>query len=120
MIDNSTTALLSMALDAAVMRQQAIAHNIANVNTPNYQRLSVSFEQRLESLRDSRGQLATPSMASLAHLQPVLEAAEDAAPVALDEEMTALSATTLHHQTLLKALTKQFALLGMAINEGKR
>jgi flagellar basal-body rod protein FlgB len=29
------------------MRQQAIAQNIANVNTPGYQRVGVSFESRL-------------------------------------------------------------------------
>jgi flagellar basal-body rod protein FlgB len=35
-------------------------------------------------------------------------------------EMAALSENTLHHQALLKALNKHFALIGNAINEGKR
>jgi flagellar basal-body rod protein FlgB len=33
-IDSSTVGLLSLALDAAGMRQQAIAQNIANASTP--------------------------------------------------------------------------------------
>jgi len=45
----STPALqsLSLALDEAALRHQAIASNLANVNTPGYQRMDVSssFEQ---------------------------------------------------------------------------
>lgn len=122
-IDGNMSALLSLALDAAGMRQQAIAQNIANANTPGYQRVSVSFESRLAELRDSTGNITAPSLANLSNFRPALEYAEPAAdgnPVALDMEVAQLSQTTVHHQALLKALTKHFALIGMAINEGKR
>ena len=35
------------ALDAASLRQQAIAHNLANVNTPGFKRQDVTFETKL-------------------------------------------------------------------------
>ncbi len=117
-IDNKLTALLGMALDAASMRQQAIAHNIANVNTPGYQRVSVSFESRLASLRAELPRGALPSLADLSNFRPSIEYAGDA--VQLDREMTELSETVLHQQALLKALNKQLELIGLAINEGKR
>jgi flagellar basal-body rod protein FlgB len=123
MIDSNTSALLSLALDAAGMRQQAIAHNIANANTPGYQRISVSFEQRLAALGDGAGHVATPSLASLADFRPSFEyaaAAEAGSGVALDQEMAQLSENTLHHQALLKALNKHLSLMSIAINEGKR
>jgi flagellar basal-body rod protein FlgB len=122
-IDSSTSALLSLALDAAGMRQQAIAHNIANANTPGYQRISVSFESRLEALRDGRGNMGTPSLASLADFRPSFEYAaplEAGSSVSLDQEMAQLSENTLHHQALLKALSKHLSLMSVAINEGKR
>lgn len=119
LIDSSTTGLLSLALDAAGMRQQAIAQNIANANTPGYQRLAVSFESRLAELSRSTGG-APPSLASLGDFRPAFELAGNGEPVALDMEVAALSENTLHQQALLKALNKHFALLGSAINEGKR
>lgn len=121
LIDSSTVGLLSLALDAAGMRQQAIAQNIANVNTPGYQRMGVSFESRLDELRQDVRQGRAPSLAGLAALRPQFEAAGAAGEaVALDTEMASLSENTLHHQALLKALNKHFALIGSAINEGKR
>ncbi|WP_426104786.1 flagellar basal body rod protein FlgB [Massilia sp. TSP1-1-2] len=118
-IDNMT-ALLSLALDAAGMRQQAIAHNIANANTPGYRRASVSFESRMVQMTADLPRGAAPSLTDLSTLRPVLELADAAEPVQLDREMTELSETVLHQQALLKALNKQFELIGMAINEGKR
>src|SRR4029079_13125873 len=39
--------LLSQTLDAAALRHRVIAQNVANVNTPGYRRLEVSFEADL-------------------------------------------------------------------------
>lgn len=120
-VDNNTVALLSLALDATTMRQQAIAQNIANANTPGYQRIGVSFEDRIETLAQAVRQGQAPSLASLASYQPQFEPAGAAGEaVALDTEMASLSENTLRHQALLKALNKHLALIGTAINEGKR
>lgn len=122
-IDSNTSALLSLALDAAGMRQQAIAQNIANANTPGYQRIGVSFESRLQALKDGAGNLQAPSLASLGNYRPAFEYAAPAGQennVSLDMEMAQLSENTLHHQALLKALTRHMSLVGIAINEGKR
>lgn len=35
------------ALDAASLRQQTIAHNLANVNTPGFKRQDVTFESQM-------------------------------------------------------------------------
>ena len=40
--------ILEKAADGAWMRNQAIAHNIANVDTPGYKRQDVSFEAELK------------------------------------------------------------------------
>jgi flagellar basal-body rod protein FlgB len=119
-IDGNATALLKLALDATGMRHQALANNIANANTPGYQRMSVSFEGRMAALKDASGHVSASALADLASFRPVIEYAEAGAPIALDTEVAQLSENTLHHQALLKALSKHYALIGMAINEGKR
>ncbi len=119
--DNNLTALLSLALDASQMRQQAIAQNIANVNTPGYRRVGVSFEQRVAQLTADMDGRAAPSLADLSRYRPRIEAADGAgSAVQLDQELVDMSDTVLHHQALLKALNKQLELIGLAINEGKR
>lgn len=47
MFDSVTINALSSALDGLALRQQTIAQNIANVNTPNYHAKVVSFEGAL-------------------------------------------------------------------------
>ena len=42
-------------LDATWARNEVIAQNIANVDTPGYKKSSVSFEEHLESAMDSSG-----------------------------------------------------------------
>jgi flagellar basal-body rod protein FlgB len=121
LIDPSTVGLVSMALDAAALRQQATAQNIANAGTPGYQRIGVSFESRMEALRGQVRQGATPSLATLRDFRPTLElvgAPGDAVP--LDMEVAALSENALHQQALLKMLNKHLGMLSIAINEGKR
>lgn len=121
LLDNPISAVVSFALDAANMRHQALAQNIANASTPGYQRMSVNFEQRLQSLMDERGKLAAGSLAGLQQLRPQFEFdAPTENALALDQEVAKLSENTLHHQALLKVLTKHYAMLGVAINEGKR
>ncbi|WEF32845.1 flagellar basal body rod protein FlgB [Pseudoduganella chitinolytica] len=120
-IDQSTVGLLSMALDATALRQRAIAQNIANANTPGYQRIGVSFETHLGALQNTLKQGGTPSLASLRDLRPMLEpVGKPGDPVALDMEVAALSDNTLQQQALLKVLNKHMSLLSTAVNEGKR
>lgn len=123
-IEGSTPALLSLALDATTMRQQAIAHNIANINTPNFTPVGVNFEGRLAEARQALNSDKRQALASLADYRPTFEIAAsdsiEAAPVSLDAQVASMSENVLHHQALLKALNKHFTVMGMAISEGKR
>ncbi|MEN9864918.1 MAG: flagellar basal body rod protein FlgB [Pseudomonadota bacterium] len=121
-LEGSTPVVLSLALDAAVLRQQAIAQNIANANSPAYRKQSVSFEENMAAQRSALAHggklnLSAPALASYA---PQLLQAPTVGGVALDEEVAKLSSTVLQHQVLLRALNKHFGLLSMAISEGKR
>lgn len=120
--EDMTVGMLSLALGAATMRQQAIAQNIANAGTAGYQRIGVSFEQRLAEAGDAAGGLGALRASQLPGLHAAfytLPQIGDGAPVALDNEVADLSQITLHQQALLKALNRHFAVLQTAINEGK-
>jgi flagellar basal-body rod protein FlgB len=124
LIESNTTAIVSIALDAAAMRQKAFAQNIANANTPDYRALDVSFEDHLSDARAALAQGRQLSLSSLAGSRPTLETRmadeHGNSGGALDVEVARLAENTLHHQALLKALSRQFALLSYAVNEGKR
>ena len=125
-IEGTTMNVVGLALDAASLRQQAIASNIANANTAGYQPLRVRFEQHLASLRAQLHSAGSVEEATLSSFRPTIEReAVSADPaggsaVALDQEVAKLSANSLHYQVLLRGLNRQFAILGTAINEGKR
>jgi flagellar basal-body rod protein FlgB len=44
--------LISRSLDSAMLRNRVIANNIANVTTPGYRRVEVSFESQLRDALD--------------------------------------------------------------------
>ncbi len=46
--------LLEKGLDAAMLRDKATSNNVANVNTPDYKRIEVSFEESLKKALDKR------------------------------------------------------------------
>ena len=115
MEESPAVTLVRLALDAASLRHQAIANNIANVHSPCYVPLKVNFE---EQLAFARGGLDGTSAGAV---KPFLEAdTSGPARVALDLEMVKLAQNTVHYQALLKALDKRGAILGAAINEGRR
>ena len=120
-----TKTMLIKALDAASLRHQAIASNIANANSVDYRPLKVNFEQQLGFARAALAQgQRTLTAADVAGVRATLE--QDQAPpngnaaVMIDMEMVKLSQNTLQYQALLKGITQRGVLLGIAINEGKR
>jgi flagellar basal-body rod protein FlgB len=115
-IDPATLQLVSRALDAGALRHQAIAQNIANANVAGAQATRVQFEELL-------GTVATDIAAGHGfNVQdvPTPLVTTDAHPIALDEEMAALSSNSLQYQALLKAMGRQLSILNVAVQEGRR
>lgn len=117
-IEGVTSAALGVALDAAVLRQQAIASNIANANSLGYVRQTVSFDRQVDALAlAARGEPARPGQ--FAQLRPRIEAAE-AGPVRLDMEVAQMAENAAHYQALLKGLQRHYAVLSSAVSDGKK
>jgi flagellar basal-body rod protein FlgB len=125
-IEGTTATVVSLALDASTLRQQAIAANIANVNTPGYRPVRVRFEEQLAALRSQLEGSGAVDSTALDGLQPAIEHEpltadpSGGSAVQLDQEVAKLSTNALHYQVLLRALNRQLSIIGTAINDGKR
>jgi len=126
-LNGVTTQLVSLALDASILRHQAIANNIANGSNSEYVPVRVNFEDQLssaiEAVKNRRGETSLTS--DLENIKPYLVEDDQAQSVGnsrvmLDMEMAKLAQNVVHYQALLKGLTKNMAIMSLAINEGRR
>ena len=106
---------LKKTLDAAVLRHQAIASNLANLETPNYKRIDISpdFEARLQKA------VGSGDVSNIFRVRPQIEADRTAVPDALNGNTVKMEDELLHLQR--NTLTHTFALqvLGRSMNKIK-
>jgi len=103
---------VAAALSSASLRHQVISSNIANRETPDYQRLKVGFDRAL-------GDAALPSSAGRVGARAVVVADEVAAKPALEQDMVDLASNTMNYQALAKTLSRYFAILATIANGGR-
>lgn len=119
-----TAKLVTLALDIASIRQQALAHNIANANTPGYVPYDVHFEGQFEQLRDKLRTGDALNESDIPQFTPrfIPIILENGLPpkVAMDMEAAKLAENVLQYQAVAKAYSHMSNLLSIAINEGKR
>jgi flagellar basal-body rod protein FlgB len=123
-IEAVTTAALALALDAANLRQQAIAANIANHATEGYVPTKLDFAAQLEEVRrsiDIRGSVDSAALGLVQlRLQPAFDAQGQPAKVQLDVEVADMAQNAVQYQALTRALSRHFAILASAVSDGKR
>ena len=100
--------LLARAMQTYTWRMQAITSNIANLDTPGYQRLSVSFEDELQNARSS-----LQSSEILSSVRPSLNVEENA-PV-IEDELMDMADTQMRTQLTTRALREHFETMRMGI-----
>lgn len=106
-------------LDASVVRQEAIASNIANVDTPGYRRLDVStdFASQL------RTKLQAGKLSEVASMQPAVvedlsarSVRPDGNSVEIEHELIAMSRNTVEYDYLTEIVTRNIKQMKMAIS----
>lgn len=121
-IEAITTAAVARALDAATLRHQAIAANIANHGVEGYVPMKVSFAAELAEQRAaSSGRLDPQSVAAMtAQLVPALDADGLPAKVKLDAEMADMAQNAVQYQALARGLSRHLSILASAASDGKK
>ncbi len=109
-MNSDTTVLMIKALDGLSSRTVATAQNIANVGTPGYRPLRVSFEQ---ALRDAavRGTDAVRDVVATAQRARLGTAEAELRP---DLEIATASTTALRYGALIDMLSRQMQLVSLA------
>lgn len=107
-METEKLSLLRNAMSAYAKRRRALSSNVANIDTPGYNRTSVAFEQELQAARD------TPEISEAeADVEPQVEV-EDQRPV-LEDELMALSDTQMRTKLATRALSDHFSLMRTGI-----
>ena len=120
-IDKSAT-LLEKMLDVSSVKHKVIANNIANVNTPGYKKMEVSFADQLEKAVNES------SMNKFDTLQPkIVISKEDTSEtvrndgnnVDMDKEVSALVKNTLSYNIYTQLMAKKIELVKSAIENSR-
>jgi len=127
--ESQSTDWLERAMDRSALRSQLLAHNIANVNTPNYKRLDLKFEDFLNDSTQTALPLRVTNQKHLTQATSVTYAPQiiqekntsnraDHNNVDPDYEMVQVSENSLYFQALTTSWKKQMTRVRQAI-EGR-
>lgn len=120
-IDKSIN-LLEKMLDVSAIKHKVIANNIANINTPGYKKMEVSFAEQLEKV------IKDNSVNKFDSLQPkIVLSKEDANGtvrndgnnVDMDKEVSSLMKNTLSYNIYTQLLAKKMESLKSAIENSR-
>ncbi|MHB8170484.1 MAG: flagellar basal body rod protein FlgB [Thermincolia bacterium] len=124
-------------LDAAAMRQNVIANNLSNVDTPGFKRSFVTFEEELKAaltvvqgpkLRGTQtndkhlpiGPKALGQVRPQAYVQHNTSLRNDGNNVDIDEETANLAKNSIMYNVLAQQIASDFNSLRTVISEGRR
>ncbi len=123
---------MEKALDASLARNDTISQNLANIDTSNYKRKDVAFEQYFnESLNSLEGNMTDKrhiaiNSDDMDEIQPTLTQDNsdvsmriDGNNVDIDSEMAYLAKNTIKYNALVQMINSNFSKIKNVIREGK-
>jgi flagellar basal-body rod protein FlgB len=118
---DTTQLALERAIEGAGKRHEALAANLANANTPGYQRVDVDFHGALASAI-GRGEESREALHSLS-FAPARDASAgavraDGSTVDVDSESARLAANALEHQAAVQVAHARIGILKAAMGTG--
>lgn len=128
------TKVVEKSLDASLMRNEAIAQNIANVDTPGYSRKTVSFEEQLSdaisknSFKGKRTdrrhiQIGASSIdevkINISEDKSSLDMRLDGNNVDIEKEMAQMAENNIKYEVLIQRMIGTFNKMKTVIREGR-
>lgn len=114
-VSDAVSRVLGLALDGVTTRQQVIANNIANVDTPDFRATTVDFETSLRQAvegGDIEDPASTPAIESSLSTTPV---GANGNNVDLRHETLAAVQSQFQYQILTRAVNDRFTLVRDAL-----
>ncbi len=132
MLETPTLSLMERALDYASKRQDALADNVANIDTPGYQRKDASFSDVLAAASTDQDDAGAPLTGlqsdprdipigpnAAGPIQVVTDHSgamrQDGNNIDMDAEMAKLAQNQVYYQTLTEIVSRQFSDLKYVI-----
>lgn len=132
LFNSGTQSLLEQGMDYAALRNDVLANNIANVDTPGFKRSEVIFKQNVKKVLQKQSDHGTLNLASNRHktnqsvkalisTQPEIVEMKDTSyrndgnNVDIDVEMTKLNKNKLFYDALGTCMSNEIRLLRLAI-----
>ena len=114
---NNIVDLLQAGIKAEGIRQKVISSNIANMETPGYQRLAIRFEEMLTDALESPS-----SSVNVREIEPELYEPHNTTvksngnDVSLELEIGQMVKNSLHHTAYVRLLRQKFNQIEQAVN----
>src|SRR5262245_16983241 len=120
--DNDVINALRRQMTIAAAKQAASAGNLANIDTPNYKAVEVSFDEELSThiAATHPGHVTSPG-AQGGRTEEIRDAAarRDGNTVVLDQELLKMGRAAGDFSAAQTALAAKFKMVRYAINEGR-
>ena len=117
---DTTEIALEKALAGSAQRQQLLANNLANADTPGFKRSDLDFHTALANALDAND---SGSQIQSLQFQPQTDTTssmtEDGNNVDVDTEMSNLSENALDYESLIAVSNARIKMLSTAIGEGQ-
>ena len=125
--NDGTYALLVKALEGTQKRQEAMASNLANVNTRDFKANRVSFEEEMRRIVErNRTEGNNRSLARdlekmkiRTEKDTVSRMNNDGNNVDVDREMSNMAANQIFHNALVQQLNTKYQMIRMVISDGR-
>lgn len=118
---DATLSTLEKALDVRLVRQNVLASNLANANTPGFQPQDVDFARSLEAVQaqSTAGEGALPAEQAVVTVpMPGTSPGLDGNGVDADRTMVALAQNALQYGAAARAAGKKLAILRYVVTDG--
>ena len=129
------TKVIEKSLDASLMRNETIAQNIANVDTPGYSRKTVSFEEQLSDAVSKnssfKGKRTDPRHIAIGRSsiddveinvtedKSSLDMRLDGNNVDIENEMAKMAENNIKYEVLIQRMSGAFSKMKSVIREGR-
>jgi flagellar basal-body rod protein FlgB len=112
---DTTQLALERAIGGAAQRQQALAANLANANTPGYQRVDVDFHSALRSALATGDPAAVKGTTFAAQRDALAVTRADGNSVDAEAESAKMAANALEQQASVQVAAARIAILKSAM-----
>ena len=132
---SQTDRLIMESVNQRSKRTEIINSNIANAETPGYRSIGYDFEEQLQELRPTHGNLSLKTSDTKhlkqefikmdgtiepdVYLKPTESVSNDGNTVDLEKEMSSLSKNQILYRMAIETLNKKIGQIKYAINGGR-